>query len=85
MNCECLNWARIDGRLTNHHPNCDSFEEKRYLKISLDGGGSYVTEVSDLSYLAEEIKESSDCAKWVIEIVKMTQEEFEAIPEFTGH
>lgn len=63
-----------------------------FAKIRLHGGNSYVlplTEPDALSTLAEEMLESFNCndvgQKWDVELVAMTQEEYESMPEFEGH
>ncbi len=30
MYCECLRWARVDGRATDHHPRCPEFKEETF-------------------------------------------------------
>ena len=85
MTCDCTSWARLDGRMTNHHPDCEHFKEERYVKITLDGGGTYVQAENDLSVLLAEIAESEPGSKWTLELIEMTAEEYAALPEFEGH
>ena len=85
MDCDCMGWARIDGRVTDHHPDCEKFEEFRYVRCELKGGGSYLLPDNDLSILLAEIAEAGDESEWHLTIMKMTKEEYERIPEFTGH
>ena len=57
-----------------------------YLKIRLVGGGVYV---QPLSKVADAIDGELDGAevgsRWELELVEMTAEEYEGLPEFTGH
>ena len=83
--CECTTWARTDGRLTNHHPNCKQFKQERFVRITLHGGGIYTQPADYLGPLLEEIAEAPPGTSWNVELVEMTQEEFDRMPEFEGH
>jgi hypothetical protein len=60
-----------------------------YAKIKLDGGNSYVQAMDDLGVFIEEIQTAAECqdraARWTVELVEMTPEEYAALPEFIGH
>jgi len=79
--CRCLGWARVDGRMTNHHPDCENFEELRYVKVSC-GGGSYVIPLSDIQNISHEFED--DDTELALTVVKMTREEYDRLPEFSG-
>lgn len=83
--CSCITWARTDGRLTSHHPRCPAFAERRFVKIKVEGGGCYTQPEDQLGVLLDEIKEAFVGAKWTLELVTLTQEEFDRLPEFAGH
>lgn len=83
MRCACCNWARTDGQLTEHHPECPA--PRRFVKITLEGHGCYMQPEDKLNVLLDEIKESEPGAKWTLELVTMTPEEFDRLPEFAGH
>ena len=59
--------------------------KKRYVRITLDGGGCYAQPEEALNVLIDEIKDSEVGAKWTVELVEMTQEEYDRLPEFEGH
>ncbi len=79
----CQTWARTDGRMTNHHPKCPSFVEERYLKASMDGA-YYVVPESSANTLFADIGALEVGDKLTVEIVTMTKEEYDRLPEFTG-
>ena len=75
---------------------CNAFLERHqelkkgnwYVRITLDQGSTYTQPLDDIAPLIEEIKEAAanDSAhKWLVEMVKMTPEEYAALPEFDGH
>lgn len=83
--CECHTWARTDGRVTNHHPDCEKFEEERFVRITLEHGGTYIQPEAELGVLLDEIKDADVGAKWTLELIEMTREEHDRLPEFEGH
>lgn len=83
--CPCSTWARTDGRITDHHPNCHAFRQKRYVRIKLEGGGIYVQPEDDLNVLIDEVADAEPGAKWTLELIEMTKEEHDRLPEFDGH
>lgn len=86
LSCECLSWARIDGRLTNHHLHCKHFKEEIYAKVSLDGGSPYTMTMATLQAAVDaDLQEAEAGTKLTIELVKMTAEEYDALADFQGH
>lgn len=89
--CKCTTWVRepelTGGILTRHHPNCPLFEgKKRFVKIKLHGGSQYIQPLSQLrSALDGEMDGAAPGTKWTLELLEMYQEEYDALPEFTGH
>lgn len=83
--CECVYWARTDARSSRHHTNCPHFKEERFVRISMEGGATYLQPEADLRPLLDEIKEAGKGQKWTLELVLLTQDEYERLPEFTGH
>ena len=56
-----------------------------FVKIKLVGHGTYIQPVNKLEPLIGEIEEGTIGEKWTIEIVEMSQEEYNALSEFLGH
>jgi len=83
--CECLTWVRTDARKTTHHPSCPEFKEHRFYRARMNGEGKgYVVGVGELVTVLDELGELQDGDSLVIDVVKMTSDEFEALPEFDG-
>lgn len=57
----------------------------RFAKVKLQGGGSYVEPISNLGGLIEDIREAQVGEVYTVEVVEMTPEAFEALPDFEGH
>lgn len=60
----------------------------KYLRIHLIGGGVYIQPLNHLSILIDEIQnaaENAESAHWDLKLIDMTEEEYQALPEFTGH
>lgn len=61
---------------------------KRFVKISMDSGNSYLRPIEnirdaiDIEFDAPEYFEVGD--KFILEIIDMTQEDYEKLPEFEG-
>lgn len=64
-------------------------EKQIFVKIALLGYGSYISPLDKLADFIEEVKvaaeERSLDYEWILEFVEMTQEEYDAMPEFTGY
>lgn len=58
---------------------------KQFVRISLVGGGVYIQPLDELINLLDEIEESEIDTEWHIKRIDMTQEEYNKLPEFTGH
>jgi hypothetical protein len=72
-----MNWARIDGLLTNHHPNCPHYNDSLIdvWRVSYEGS-SYVV---DREPTPDQLGEGEIVTK-----EKMHREIFENLPEFMG-
>ena len=60
----------------------------KYIKITLEGGGSYVQPIEELENAIDgELNgiDVGDKATLTFEPVAMTDEEYENLPEFMGH
>jgi len=60
----------------------------KYLKIHLIGGGMYIQPLDNLGVLIDEIQNAADCdepGQWLLELIEMSEEEYNKLPEFTGH
>lgn len=75
--CKCVQWARLGGPLTDHHPNCEHFNDSLITvwKVSHDRSHCYM----DFKPDAEDFKDDE-----VITEEKMHRELFERLPEFNG-
>ena len=58
---------------------------EQFIKIALVGGGVYIEPLSELHNILDEIKESNFGDEWHLRRVEMTQNEYDNLPEFTGH
>lgn len=57
-----------------------------YIRITLDGGGSYVQPMDDvLEALDAELDVLPVGDKLTIEIIEMSDDEYRRLPEFRGH
>lgn len=56
-----------------------------FAKVTLRGGGSYVQPMDELGVLIDEIKEGSVGEHWDVDLIEMSQEDYEKLPEFQGH
>lgn len=54
-------------------------------KISLIGGNHYFQPMNKLEVLYDELREGEVGDQWIIELVEMPLEEYDALPEFAGH
>lgn len=59
-----------------------------YIRVTMEGHGTYVTPVAEIGNLIDEINDAASCATvgtvWKLELITMTLEEFGKLPEFTG-
>ena len=65
-------------------------EKKAWVRIDLNVGSSYLVEPEQLGVLYDAELEPAigDCdwdVSWTITLERLTQEEFDALPEFDGH
>ena len=58
---------------------------KLYAQVSLEGGGIYTQPLDKLDVLVSEIQEGDAGDKWTVELVAMTEEAYNAMPDFAGH
>ena len=57
-----------------------------YAKITLEGFGSYIQPIKTLNVALEgELDGATAGTKITIELIEMTPNEYEALPEFEGH
>ena len=60
-----------------------------YVKICLNVGGCYIQKQDGVNILLDEIENAiygKDLDSiWTVSLVEMNEEEYAAIPEFTGH
>jgi hypothetical protein len=60
--------------------------KKKFLIIwNITAGGGYTQPFTNLDVLLEEVREGEIGEKWSLEIVEMTQEDYDLLPEFNGY
>lgn len=81
--CEtCQNWARTDGKPTNHHPNCEHYNDSLIVvwKMTVNRSTCYFETEQDVIRAAqEEFEDETTITK-----EQMHREIFEHLPEFEG-
>jgi hypothetical protein len=61
-------------------------EKKRFVQVELLGGSKYVEPIMEFPSMLEADVHDADLGDiFTIEIIEMTQEEYESLPEFEGH
>lgn len=77
MICECMNWCRLGGPHTTHHPNCEHYNDSLMdvWKVEYDGAFYY----TDREPSPEEFENGE-----VVTQEKMHLELYEELPEFQG-
>lgn len=80
--CECLSWARDDGKPTNHHPNCQHYNDSLMDVWVVSDGTTrcYMDNEQDAKDTAQNEGEETN----TINKVRMHRELFENLPEFDG-
>ena len=75
--CECLNWARTDGWITRHHPNCEHYNDSLIDVWIVDTGDGIccVDNITELGEFEEIVS---------IKKSKIHKEVFDYMPEFQG-
>lgn len=75
--CECLNWARTDGWITRHHPNCKHYNDSLIDVWIVDTGDGIccVDNITELGEFEEIVS---------IKKSKIHKEVFDYMPEFQG-
>ena len=56
----------------------------KYVKLIYSTEAHCVFEMSQLDNMMDEIRDSDVGQTWTIEIVEMSEEEYESLPEFSG-
>ena len=65
---------------------CKNRPKKKYIKITLHGGNSYVEPMHlRPTALDGELDGAEIGTKWTLELIEMNEVEYESLPEFTGH
>ena len=57
----------------------------KYAKITLEKGGIYVQPIDELDVLLQEIHWGDIGDRWTVELIEMTDEEYQGLEEFEGH
>lgn len=61
-------------------------DKKRFVLVELKGGSKYLEPMDEFPMMLEsDVKESSLGDIFTLEIVEMTQAEYDSMPEFEGH
>jgi hypothetical protein len=90
IKCKCATWCRVghtkDELFDLHHKDCPNKIFKKYAKLKLHGGGSYIMEFSELHDAIDgELADQDAGTKITIEIVSIPPDRFERMSEFDGH
>lgn len=83
MSCGiCQNWARVDGKPTNHHPYCPHYNDSLMDVWEVSDGTSraYMDNEQDARETCQNEGEETN----TIKKAKMHREIFENLPEFDG-
>lgn len=90
--CECSTWERVsprDLRMGQHHTACPKWKPSYYVRVKLEGAGTYTLPLDDLGALQADLHaaaaDGDTKATFTITLVDMTPYEYEQLPEFTGH
>jgi sRNA-binding carbon storage regulator CsrA len=63
--------------------------KRNYLKIQLNVGGTYIIAPEEISTLINEIKQAIDQDNteymWTVKIIRMNEQEFTNLPDFSNH
>ena len=80
--CACALWARTDGKLTNHHPNCPHYNDSLIVvwRFRNADGTSYVT---DREPTCAELIEASE-SEITVSREEMHREVYDHLGEFAG-
>lgn len=82
VSCPCQLWARTDGRPTNHHPNCEHYNDSLIpvWRFSSGDGTSFVT---DREPTCVDLIEASE-TEISVSREEMHREIYEHLQEFGG-
>lgn len=83
MNCACMNWCRIPTDNlppSDHHSNCSEYKPEPFLRLEHDGS-SCVMEPHEARGI---IEDADDGHGYTVSEVRMTREQFDALPDFGG-
>jgi hypothetical protein len=76
-------FAQVEDKVVAVEP--DSETPKKFVRLKLEGGGSYIIPLSELHVFEGELAEGEVGDKWTAELLTLTKDEYEALPEFAGH
>ena len=82
--CNCQTWARDfsfeDSRFpySNHHPWCEHFKQKKYIKLYDDDGHKFILDEDTARFVA---KQDPD---YKMEELLLTEDQFERMKEYQG-
>lgn len=84
-NCACINWCRLweetqGGKYpaSAHHPRCSQFVTEEFTVLEYDGAWC-VMEPGEAQQVIAESEE-----QYNVSTVRLTRDQFENMPEFTG-
>jgi hypothetical protein len=78
-----LRWT--DGRqvaVADPIPHADRIT---YARVILDGGSIYTQPLDELEVLLHELREGLPGDRWTVELIAMTEADYNALPDFAGH
>lgn len=86
--CPCLTWERLweetqGGKYppSEHHPRCEQFKPLPFVSLELDGVACIFSPGDAEQFLAD----ADDASEYTIKNLQLTQDQYEAMPEFEGY
>ncbi len=62
-----------------------SAQRNLYARIQLKGFAGYTQPLADMGVFLDDVQDANKGDVWTIEIIEMTRDEYEALPEFEGY
>lgn len=82
--CECDNWARADNSvvwpMSDHHPRCEHYRTEKFKRIGVRGHAGH--QIVEMDFVPDPL---DDGEEYEIDIIELTRDQFERLPEFMGY
>ena len=93
--CNCMGLTRTFSELegmgksvppSKHHPLCEDYALRAYSKIHLANGGSSLILIPDqvAEFIRQEVDAGASEKDYEVTEIRLTQDQFENLPEFSG-